>query len=248
MIQRGYSPGSSRVWKNGRIVGRGTRNFHFMKNIILSFLLLSMSVTIYGQVGVSSGFQTFVAEEWTDLLGDITGQNFDQATGFNVGIDYWMRLKEKRVEFLPELNYSSHSTSSGFSEIDVSLLGIHLNTNIYPFDFAGDCDCPTWSKSGGIFEKGFFLQVSPGFNRGTIKVEDEIMFEDENFSYFNLAVGAGLDIGLSDFLTITPIVRYRISPSVEYIPTNNSPVDFGPVESNIKQFYAGVRLGFRFDE
>ncbi|MEO1261972.1 MAG: hypothetical protein AAFZ15_24425 [Bacteroidota bacterium] len=219
-----------------------------MKNIILSLLLLATSTHALGQVGINGAYYTFTANEWTDLLNELTGQNFDNATGYQVGVDYWLRLETKRIEFFPEISYAALNSNSGNSEIDITLLGFHLNTNIYPFDFDGDCDCPTWSKSGSIFEKGFFFQISPGYNRGEIKVADENVQGDETFNYFHLGIGAGLDIGISDLITVTPLVKYYYSTSVEYGPTSLSTIDYSPAESNIRQFYAGVRLGLRFNE
>ena len=220
-----------------------------MKNIILSFSLLFISLSAISQVGISGAFNNFIADEWTELLNDITDQNFENASGYQIGLDYWLRLKQRRIEFFPEISYASLNTNSGNSKVDIHLLGFHLNTNIYPFDFEGDCDCPTWSKSGGLFEKGFFLQLSPGFNRGNITVSDEnIQGNEETFNYFHLGIGAGLDIGISDLITISPVVKYYYSTSVEYTPVTYSLILYDPAKSNIKQFYAGIRLGLRFNE
>ena len=217
-----------------------------MKRVwIIGFMTL-YSIGSFGQVGINGGFSTFVADEWMDLIGVITDNNFENPSGFQFGADYRFRLKQRRVEFLPELGYGKYYSDNTPNEVKIDWAGFYLNTNVYPFNFEGDCDCPTWSKSGGIFEKGFFVQVSPGINWTGTKVKDELKFSDENEMNFSLGIGAGIDIGLSEFVTVSPMVRYSISNKTEYLPSTNSFIDFEPASSNIKQLYLGMRLGLNF--
>jgi hypothetical protein len=141
--------------------------------------------------------------------------------GVHGSLEYGFRLKEKRLEFHPGLGYrftffnkgdysGEHAKHGYFNSIDLD-----LNTSIYPFDFGGDCDCPTFSKEGNIVKKGFFLEVSPGLAYQTLHRE---YYPVEGFegstpkTYSNLAmkisVGAGLDIGLSEQFTLTPLFSW----------------------------------------
>ncbi len=220
-----------------------------MRQIFLAFTFLLLGISTKAQFGISVGYKNFKAEEWTDLINTLSEKDFENAAGFNVGVDYWFRLKNIRIEFLPTASWSSLESNIDNSLLEMTLFGFHLNTSLYPFDIEGDCDCPTWSKSGGLFQKGFFIQASPGFVRNKIAVDDESVFiQDYESSYFETGIGAGLDIGISDLLTLTPLVRYHFAPNVEYTPTSNSIIHFGPTKSNLNQWFAGIRVGLRFDE
>ena len=72
----------------------------------------------------------------------------------------------------------------------------------------------------------------------------------------SMAAALGLDVGLSDMLTLTPLVGFRY-----YLPTQweslSSPAFFGDgsngegimnEKSSIRQFYAGLRVGLRLDQ
>ncbi|HFA50904.1 MAG TPA: hypothetical protein ENJ95_17990 [Bacteroidetes bacterium] len=218
-----------------------------MKKIIVPLILFLFSFSLFGQIGINGAYKTFAADEWMELINGFTDINIDSPNGYYIGLDYWFRLKQKRIEFLPEIGYSSLSANSSSSNIEINLLAFHFNTNIYPLDFKGDCDCPTWSKGGKFFEKGFFIQLSPGIIKSNIDISSDTQLTDEKTSYFEIGMGAGIDIGISDFVTLTPIVKYYITPKTEYWPSEPA-TDFGPAKSNIKQLYAGLRVGFRFDE
>ncbi len=220
-----------------------------MKNLLLSGVFVLFSTFLFGQVGVSGAYRTFSAVEWMELINDLTENRLDNPTGFNVAIDYRLRLINKRIEFLPEIGYTTVESSTGSSSSKINLLGFHLNTNLYPFDLEGDCDCPTWSKSGNVFEKGFFVQVAPGVVRSVVKVGDgnTTVFDVEE-TFFEIGIGAGLDIGVSDFFTVTPLVKYYFAPNVGYYPSTAAPITFGPASSNLNQLYAGIRLGFQFGD
>lgn len=130
-------------------------------------------------------------------------------------------------------------------------LGFYFNTNIYIFDFAGDCDCPVFSRDGNFFKKGFFLQISPGVNYHNYRYVENDGFpeprviEDDNISY-SLAAGAGIDIGLSEHITISPYfrARYHFETEIEgYVGEVALPErtdDF-----SMWQINAGIRLGFQ---
>ncbi|MCB9291906.1 MAG: hypothetical protein H6559_02055 [Lewinellaceae bacterium] len=52
-------------------------------------------------------------------------------------------------------------------------LSLFLNANIYFLDLEGDCDCPTFSKSGGFLQKGLFLPHTLRTSWIQSKVENE---------------------------------------------------------------------------
>ncbi|RMG81225.1 MAG: hypothetical protein D6714_13310 [Bacteroidetes bacterium] len=213
-----------------------------MKKISLLFcFLLPFLAPAHAQIGISAGVQNFDAPDWFDLE---TGSATDPFWGAQAGIDYWFRLKNQRVEFLPELSASRHSGDFGSGELTATFFNFRFNTNFYFFDFNNDCNCPTFDKGGNFFTKGFFIQLSPGISRLTLKNDPGNAPVESSDYALSFGIGAGLDIGLSKLITLTPLVRYR------YFPGAKSEVFMvkEPVRSAIRQLYAGIRLGIRWSD
>lgn len=179
--------------------------------------------------------------------------------GMEAGADYWFRLKKQRIEFMPELAYSLASTTFNAAKgLDkVSLTGIHFNfhTHIYALDMEGDCNCPTFSKQGASFNKGLFFHVTPGIGyystSTTVRKDDltPINYKDANSLVFRAGVGIGLDLGVSDLLTITPILSYYFHTKMDWegIPSVGDFDIYHKVSDNQKLLQLTVRLGFRPD-
>ena len=228
------------------------------------FLLLSIGST-YAQVGFSGSYLSGNFTEFEEQLqntfelGPVNGQGLWQ-NGYKIAVDYWFRLKPVRIEFLPELGFSSFQSDlfepTASSPLDSRFSSLHFqaNINIYPLDFVGDCDCPTFSKSEPIFQRGFFLQIAPGVQYQSIifNPDGNTRFAFDAFNY-SLAGGIGLDIGVSDFITVTPYAKYWYFFEVDYALANDfRPFEIDPTEQFVNgtanQIEAGLRLGFRFDQ
>jgi hypothetical protein len=141
---------------------------------------------------------------------EILDQSHLSQNGFKASVVYGFRLKKKRLEFHPGIGYRSTWNSESYDGY-LNAIDLDLNTAIYPFDFGGDCDCPTFSKEGDLFKKGFFLEINPGVAyqtlhrvRGNTDPTNPLPFSDNNM-VFKIGVGGGLDIGLSDQFTLTPL-------------------------------------------
>lgn len=118
----------------------------------------------------------------------------------DLSVHYWTRLKNVRIEFQPGILYQ-HYFSSDFSP---HALGITVPTHFYILDMLNDCDCPTFSKNDYLVEKGFFVRLAPSFLRPF--ADDELW---SNPGILEGELGIGLDIGLSDLITITPLLEYK---------------------------------------
>jgi len=237
-----------------------------MKKIIYTALCLGWSLWGFGQIGVSGSFTWFKADPWEEFVDENIGDYIDDyffQNGFQAGVDYRFRLKNVRVEFLPELRYAQFEASpkSIYDEGTMKWQGgsFHWNTNIYPFDLTGDCDCPTFSKDDPIFEKGFFVQVSPGIHylRESYYSEKKlILLDDQEDIAYSIGLGAGLDLGISKWLTISPYGRltYLVDGewpgfgSLLFFPDTGSPApDIAqPYELWIPE--AGLRIGIHFKQ
>lgn len=222
-----------------------------MKNIILIVVIFVSCLNSHAQFGISAGQQSFDAEDWFFVLSDLYQEEVSTLNSIRFGADYWFRLKNQRIEFLPEIGFSKHDQQFENGSFEITSLNFQFNTNIYLLDFNNDCNCPTFSKQSNFLAKGFFIQLSPGFS----SIITNQTFEEQNgnfgtihenrtvsLSNFSLGIGAGLDIGIHDMLTFSPIVGFR------YFPNVVSQIDFDNIETtstSISQLFLGARLGFR---
>lgn len=222
--------------------------------LLFSFCLTSA----FSQFGVRakynlntfSGFDQYVDDHTTGMNDDIF------ASTIGVGVDYWFRLKNYRIEFLPEVHMglkSSSSFNAQSTNTNLSYFGFNFNSQIYLFDLEGDCDCPTFSKQGPSLNKGIFLNISPGVLLSKKDISNELLDPpiSSNHLNFKIGVGVGYDVGLSDLFTITPMVSYNIAPGVLFNDLQN----IGPItstspsviKSGMNQIEFQLRFGFRPD-
>ncbi len=239
-------------------------------------LLFTVSILFYfssqsiAQIGITSGFLKYQAADFNTFFEsrtDLDSENSKNLDGgsYQVAIDYWFRLKNKRLEFLPELSFSQAKAKLASTvlpdfaydhDILINSLQFNFNTQIYPFDFEGDCDCPTFSKDGQLLKKGFFIRVAPGitFNNfgktyTDVSITGTSTTSDKSSGVgYNLRAGLGIDIGVSDFITVTPLAQYTFVSEHGDAYLENPAL---PASANIfswQQVFVGLRLGLRFDE
>lgn len=225
-----------------------------MKNLFLLLLLTSIPFLLSAQFGLHASYQK------NTQVSEFQSNDFP-VSGLAFGLDYTFRLAQKRIEFFPELNYSFIETTNPILDrggkmvtLNDKAFGFYFNTNIYIFDFAGDCDCPVFSRDGNFLKKGFFLQISPGLNYHNYLFSESDIFpeprviKDDNLS-FSLAGGAGIDIGLSEHLTISPYfrARYHFDTEIEgYVGEVSIPERSD--NFSMWQMNAGVRIGFQLTD
>lgn len=220
-------------------------------------LLLSLSLN--AQLGLYGGYRFNDAPNWAPPSANLTDAASPLGNSWAVGADYWIPLGQTRIDLLPQLSFGQATqrltVGSTPFEFTQNAFSLFLNTHFYLLDLEGDCDCPTFSKSGDFFQKGFFVQLSPGVSyfQNTIERQnpDAAGLEDNTLAY-SLSAAVGLDIGLSDILTLTPMAGFRyyfpsewaslseVFPTIETEPFET--------ESEIRQFWVGLRLGIRFDQ
>lgn len=225
--------------------------------VLISFLFVNVA---QAQFGVSARYSKNSVKDWSQLYQSFSNDNQDLfGSGLEVGINYWFRLKNYRVEFLPEISYSKSETSN-LSELvfadshNMTSYNFNLNVQIYPLDFEGDCDCPTWSKDGNLVKKGFYWLISPGVSRHnlTTTFDENILREDESsdITTFKMGAGLGLDIGVGDLLTVSPFAIYNLHFGSSWIPQEGTYAEVDIVtdnDSSFNQLQFGLRLIFRPD-
>jgi hypothetical protein len=207
----------------------------------LFWLLMICPLAGYGQFGVNVKY-LFGQSETLETV------NLSQ-DGLHASLEYSFRLKQKRLEFHPGLGYrftfNTNSYDGYFNAIDLD-----MNTAVYPFDFAGDCDCPTWSKDGTLLKKGLFLEVSPGVSYQTIHrynapdgfLQDPVTDQQV---IWKLGGALGLDIGITEQFTLTPMFSYTILSSSEWDGLNRDGA-IGTLD-DFNYLGAGMRFTYKPD-
>lgn len=238
-----------------------------MKKFVFLFSLsLFLTTSLSAQYGFSIGYKILNASNWENLINNYNIDNPGEGisplrSGTAFGVDRWFRLKNYRIEFTPQLMYSRFVLNwrdlQGIDfDMSANSYSLLFNTSFYALDMEGDCNCPTFSKDGNLFSKGFFFQVSPEIYYMHNRFRQDGKKTRSNGFGVGIGIGAGLDIGLSDFMTLTPMVRYSYYPSVEWKDLNvllsgdtaPNPDTADKNDTDMLQFFFGVRLGFRFDE
>ena len=177
-------------------------------------------------------------------FGAVDGSYLEDLKGLEGQLHYWFRLPNHRVEFAPTLYYSSISRRQSNLN-SLRSIGFQLETNVYPFDFGGDCDCPTFGKQGPKLEKGLFIQIAPGL--AYVDMPNSGGFESHVTP--TLAGGLGLDIGLHNFVTLTPIATLRYHRAYkDEIPIRDTNGNQGETTSvNLLSYQLGIQISLRFD-
>ncbi len=216
-----------------------------MKYVFTSIIFFYI-ISAHAQLGINFRYQNMNPSLWKEQA----NINNLFASNYELGLDYWLRLKNYRIEFMPELFASRSGTNTQNINYSFQSVGIAANTNFYIFDFIGDCNCPTFSKDGNFFSKGFFLSLAPilEYQQKQLKFDFENNKFDNDLN-FAFSIGAGLDIGILDLITISPFVRYKMFPSISWngFAEAHSLVNQTDKSYNINYLQLGLRLGFRPD-
>lgn len=224
-----------------------------IKVIICFFLFINVSSA---QFGVSARYTQNSVKNWDNVYQTFSNDETKLfESGLEYGVNYWFRLKNYRVEFLPEISYASSKsndlTANITSSHGLTSYNFNFNVQIYALDFEGDCNCPTWSKDGDLIKKGFYWLLSPGISRHTIDTQvttDDLVIEDTSITSMRLGAGLGLDIGIADFLTISPFALYSINFGNNW---ENQATTYGGIsvenKSSLNQLHIGMRFIFRPD-
>ncbi len=219
-----------------------------MKYTFAFFFGLLIASQCAAQLGFNAGYKTFNAPNWEEWVELSLNESPYPNAGWQVGVDYWFRLKKRRIEFMPEISFSNYKHSFTGGEMKMKQFGLHFNTAVYIFDLASDCNCPTFSKDGNVLGKGFFLELSPGLTFLSHDFSDNSVlgaYYPGKSLGFGGSLGAGLDLGFSDLFTITPLARFYYYPSLNAVD-DLQPAGVEPTE--LTQIFVGLRFRLHFKE
>ena len=221
---------------------------------ILIIIIFSLFSTFgLSQIGFNGGYFFQQVPKWEKaVLGERTNEHL-LANGYTAGLDYRLTPFENfRVELYPELAYSKASSDNILGQFNQDRFDFSLKSNIYLLSLEADCDCPTFSREASILEKGFFVQISPGISYSKTNFKNTALSQNANDMAFKLGLGLGLEIGLSDYITVSPTVQYKryfnakwdgLQDLVRQID-NRTEIQGSDV-TNANLFYAGIHIGFR---
>ncbi|MEP7266416.1 MAG: hypothetical protein ABI844_02230 [Saprospiraceae bacterium] len=211
---------------------------------LLVFIFFIYTIPLSSQIGVQAVTtfpKTRIAETNTN------NRLFPFLVG--AGADYWFRLKKYRLEFFPAIHYQAAFEKITFNDntsgkLNWTVLDFTPVFQFYPLDFNNDCMCPTFSKQGQFLKKGFFLQLAPGIAYSRLSGEQTIV-KNVSESIAFLRLGAGIDIGVSDLITLSPVVNYQLSQTLDwsrfFTTVTSSKVDV------FSGLFFSLRMGWRFD-
>jgi len=180
---------------------------------------MSINTVIHAQFGVTVRYSMDNFDHWSTVTEAINGEEL-WTNHIEYAVDYWFKPGKRRAEYSLEgkfLRTSTDQISPGGNQrkYNLSGFGIGVKGNYYILDFGSDCQCPTFSKEGNLVKKGLFLQLNGGLTY--FRKEAEFFANPKDNSVgLNVGFGVGLDIGVSDMLTITPVVNYVLYPLVSW--------------------------------
>lgn len=199
--------------------------YYLMRAKLLILFFFFAGFTTKGQIGLQGHYHTLNSlDEQSTVYNSFTG-----------GLDYWFRLPRVRLEFRPFLGVEHLQSRS--SNLSFQGLTFEMQTLFYPMDWFNDCQCPTFGKTNDFIKKGFFLTVAP-FASTPISTPEA--WDSGAEFIWGLKAGAGLDIGLSDYVTLSPFIR------LAYF--NDQIIRRADIEkSSSITFQVGILLGLRWD-
>lgn len=196
-----------------------------MRTKLLILFFFCAGFGIKAQIGIQGHYYSLSSvDEQSGVYNSFTG-----------GIDYWFRLPRVRLEFRPFLGAEFLDNRTD----DRSFRGLtfEMQTLFYPMDWFNDCQCPTFGKTNDFIKKGFFFTVAPF---GSLPISSPDNWEAASEFIWGVKAGAGIDIGLSDYVTLSPFIRLSYFNDQIIRPAN---VD----KSSSIAFQMGIILGLRWD-
>ncbi len=183
---------------------------------VMVLLFVGLGNVAHAQFGIGGRYSVIQNGYWQEAF-TTQGADYGDQLGGIYGL-YWFRLKQKRVEFLPEIGYYHSLNKNVGTGPPNSLRGGYLqfNTDLYFLDFGSDCNCPTFSKQNDLLKRGLFVEITPGIEFRSLDIDyieqNKLATKTFKNSVFRAYAGLGFDIGLSDLMTVTPTAGVTMIP------------------------------------
>lgn len=202
----------------------------FMKHITLVSFFLFFFLQVNAQLGIVVHINKNEFVEWQTYYFDVfnslretgTSSMFNVSTGLTAG--YLLRMKNIRIDIYPNVGYSISNKEvfkGGFAPsantqtaYRLEQIDFTLSSRIYPFDLKGNNQPTVITKKNRILKQGFYFSLNPSITMLNVNRSLEIINGSSVFEYnyssfhFKVAAGLGLDIAISESMTISPYITY----------------------------------------
>ncbi|MFK7982304.1 MAG: hypothetical protein AB8G86_20145 [Saprospiraceae bacterium] len=225
-----------------------------MRFIFFVFSMLFYTNISFAQLqgGISGTYFTQSLSNWETTIFGLRSNEQLLKSGFGQAVDLKIAgFDNYRIQFHLNAGTNNATTSLENRQFKLRKNDVSLSGKIFFLSLEADCDCPTFSREAGFLEKGLFAEFITGasFFQAEMEEENTIISED-NGTVFKVGFGLGVEIGINDYVTISPFVRYQryfnaeweglqedlfiVDPTTIVDATNATPIN---------QVSAGIRLG-----
>ena len=225
-----------------------------MRFLFLIFAILFYTNSAFAQLqgGISGTYFTQNLPNWETTIFGFRSNEQLLKSGFGQAVDLKIAgFDNYRIQFHLNVGTNNATTSLENRQFKLRKNDISLSGKIFFLSLEADCDCPTFSREAGLLEKGLFAEFITGasFFQAEMGEENTIISED-NGTAFKVGFGLGVEIGINDYVTISPFVRYQRYLNVEWEGLQEDLFLFDPTTvidgtntTPINQVSAGIRLG-----
>jgi len=131
---------------------------------------------------------------------------------FGAGVAYRYFPFDFRLGFAPEagVSYRKESRSNSFHTSDYQWIQstFYLPLQVFPFDFYGDCNCPTFGRQNDFFKKAIYFKLIPSVSINLLQFGDSESVSSTDVSW-GVGGGIGMNIAMSELITLAPEFSYH---------------------------------------
>ena len=179
--------------------------------IILMFFLYACIAK--GQIDLSLNYQRPHFTDWDQVVNERYQDDthlFSQVFGATVAYRYYPF--DFRLGFTPEIGISfiQEDRASVFYQANYQLMQFQLGVpiQIFPFDFYGDCNCPTFGKQNDFLQKAVYFKFIPAVSFDRLSYGDGTWIRTTDLSW-SIGGAIGLNFAINDRITIAPEFGYH---------------------------------------
>lgn len=221
-----------------------------MKSVIIIIFSLFILIEANAQIDLTVQYEKNAYTSWEEIIQVKYGlDNKLLDHGIYAAAGYRIYPFSFRLGFIPELGYSYATGQSGnltvTDKYNITQAVVKLGIQLFPFDLNGDCNCPSFGRQNDFFQKAFYIKVIPGASYQWLNLEGEL---NANNYVFSVGAATGLNIALSELLTIAPEINYQRIFNAKWEGFSEfQHVEGVTDETAASTLGAGIRLSFYFN-
>jgi hypothetical protein len=223
------------------------------RTILIFCFYFSFSNNAFSQLDLSLQYQRPTFGDWDQVINEVYRDDVKFfANGFGLGAGYRIYPWEFRLGFTPEASvlFFSDQRENNFYNANYQLIQLSLAVplQIFPFDFYGDCNCPTFGKQNDFLQKAVYFKLIPEIAYQMMTYESENTVNTNNLSYL-FGAGIGLNIALNQMITIAPEISYHTILNENWkglADLHNQPVALDKSSANTLKF--ALRISFYLED